>query len=62
MGSARDAFFGALGGAWGPNGHFLEYAGVQNDSKIDPFSLDEYHICLKMGSGKTDAKNDDIYV
>ena len=34
MGSARDAFFGVLGGAWSPNGPFLEYAGVQNDSKI----------------------------
>jgi hypothetical protein len=62
MGSARDAFFGVLGGAWNPNGPFLEYAGFQNDPKIDPFSLDEYHICVKMGSGKTDAKNDDIYV
>ena len=34
MGSARDAFFGILGGAWSPNGPFLEYAGVQNDPKI----------------------------
>ncbi len=61
MDSARDAFFGPLGGAWGPIVHLLEYAGVQNDSKYDPFSLDEYHICLKLVSGKTDATNNDIY-